>query len=342
MAVGWSPNTLETYGAGLLVFHIVCDERAVPEEERAPASADLLNVFISTLAGSYSVSTLNNYLAGVRAWHLLHRLPWLVDNAHQAVMLRGAATLARHHDATCNPTDRIGRDKRLPMTIAVLTRARGRLDTDTPLDAAVLACATTMLHAMARPGELTVPALAAFTAEEHVTIAHLRRDVVDRHGNKVSILRIPRTKSAPAGEDVFWAAQTDDTDPEWALDNHLRVNQPQADEHLFTYAAREKGGRRVRRPLTYQVFTRRLSKAIAAAGVTEKYSAHSFRIGGTMEYLLRGIPFAVVRVKGRWASDAFHVYLRQHAEVMAPYMQANPEVWRAMVHHIRVDLPTVR
>jgi hypothetical protein len=49
---------------------------------------------------------------------------------------------------------------------------------------------------------------------------------------------------------------------------------------------------------------------------------HGIRIGSTLEYLLRHIPFDVVKVKGRWASDAFLLYLRKHAQILAPYMQA--------------------
>ncbi|KZV78240.1 hypothetical protein EXIGLDRAFT_571631, partial [Exidia glandulosa HHB12029] len=76
-------------------------------------------------------------------------------------------------------------------------------------------------------------------------------------------------------------------------------------------------------PLTRHAFQKRLKAAAAAAGFALP-PTHSIRIGSTTEYLLRGVPFDVMRAKGRWASDAFLVYLRRHAEIMAPYMQANP------------------
>ncbi|TEB31909.1 hypothetical protein FA13DRAFT_1628746, partial [Coprinellus micaceus] len=49
---------------------------------------------------------------------------------------------------------------------------------------------------------------------------------------------------------------------------------------------------------------------------------HGIRIGPTLEYLLRGVPFDVMKVKGWWASDTFQTYLRKHAQILAPYMQA--------------------
>ncbi|KAF6746086.1 hypothetical protein DFP72DRAFT_1076671 [Ephemerocybe angulata] len=49
---------------------------------------------------------------------------------------------------------------------------------------------------------------------------------------------------------------------------------------------------------------------------------HGIRIGSAPEYLLRGVPFDVMKSEeGRWASDAFQLYLRKH-QILAPYMQA--------------------
>jgi hypothetical protein len=49
---------------------------------------------------------------------------------------------------------------------------------------------------------------------------------------------------------------------------------------------------------------------------------HSLQIGGMLEYLLRGIPFDVVKTMGRWSSNAFKIYLHDHAVIIAPYIQA--------------------
>ena len=75
----------------------------------------------------------------------------------------------------------------------------------------------------------------------------------------------------------------------------------------------------------------------AAAAKLTPLQDHSFRIGGTLEYLLRGLPFDTMRVKGRWASAAFLKYLRHHSEVMAPYMQANPAAYGNL---LRITLPS--
>ena len=51
---------------------------------------------------------------------------------------------------------------------------------------------------------------------------------------------------------------------------------------------------------------------------------HRICIGATLEYLLRGVPFDAMKVKGRWASNAFQLYLRKHNQILAPYMQLMP------------------
>jgi hypothetical protein len=76
--------------------------------------------------------------------------------------------------------------------------------------------------------------------------------------------------------------------------------------------------------------------AAAKAGV-DPLQGHGIRIGATLEYLLRGVSFEVMKVKGRWASDAFQLYLRKHAQILAPYMQA-----RSWQHEKFVQLTTPR
>ena len=96
-----------------------------------------------------------------------------------------------------------------------------------------------------------------------------------------------------------------------------------------------------RRPLTRYLFIKRIKTACQSAGFPVR-QGHSFRIGGTLEYLLRGNSFDQVKYHGRWASDAFRVYLRQHAEVLAPYIQAQPGLREAIWCQALPALPPVR
>lgn len=81
----------------------------------------------------------------------------------------------------------------------------------------------------------------------------------------------------------------------------------------------------------------RLTTAALSAGI-DSIKGHGIRIGSTLEYLLRGVPFDVVKSMGRWSSEAFVLYLRKHAIILAPYMQGHP----ILEPFTRYTMPPVR
>ena len=140
MTHAWEEDTRVSYGAGLLMWHCFCDAKGVPELGRAPATQALLSVFVAHLASAYSGKTIAGYLSGVRAWHILHGQPWMLEDREMETMLRAAAKLT---------PDTSKRNKRRPYTPAFMSAVRSQLDLDNPLDAAVFACLTTCFYASA-------------------------------------------------------------------------------------------------------------------------------------------------------------------------------------------------
>lgn len=319
----WADSTKETYGSGLLAFHTFCDFKAIPESERAPVAEDIMSAFIAHLAGAYAPSTVVNYVSAVQAWHDVHGLTWNINERETELLYKAARNLAP-------PTSK--RPAREPYTLATIAAIRERLDLTTPLHAAVFACLTTTFFAAARTGEFTIPNLKAFDPARHITRAGISVQQ-DRNGLQMTCFRLPWTKKSPIGEEVNWAKQVGPHDPGEALDNHLRINDPPAAVPLFAYRSRSSFI-----PLTRSKFLKVLDTAFAAAGLAP-LKGHGIRIGATLEYLLRKIPFDVVKVKGRWAGDSFLIYLRKHAQILAPYMQANPEVHSVFLQH---TIPPVR
>lgn len=285
--------------------------RSIEEHKRCPVAPNLLLEFLSSCAGSYSSSALSNYVAALKAWHLLHGRAWNIDLRELKSILDGVAACAPKSSKL---------PKRLPTTVDFIAKIRNYLDLNTPLDAAIFACLTTTFYCIARLGEFTVGAIRDFDPKKHIT----RRDVSeaqDRNGLPVMKFRLPYTKSAKSeGEETFWATQDSPTDPKSALENHLRVNPADSKAHLFAWK-HPKG----LRPLSKKEFLKRLTSATTAAGLPD-LKGHSLRIGGTLEYLLRGVPFDVVKSMGRWSSEAFTIYLRDHALILAPYIQASPSL----------------
>ena len=134
-------------------------------------------------------------------------------------------------------------------------------------------------------------------------------------------------KKSPIGEEVNWARQKGPHNPEEALNNHLCINDPPAAVPLFMYCSNSGFT-----PLTCAKFLKVLDTAIAAARLSP-LKGHGICIAATLEYLLQRIPFNVVKVKSRWAGDLFLIYLCKHAQILAPYMQASPEVHAAFLQH---------
>lgn len=323
----YAPATRSTYGVGLYAFHLFCQYKEIDEERRAPIQQTVLACFISSLAGIYGGSTIKNYLYGVRAWHIIHGLPWKVNDDEIKALLTASTKLAPKESS---------RKEKEPWTVDHLTAVCGQMDLNNPEDAAFLACITTAFWGAARLGEVTVPSLDAFDPALHVKRRDVESNVRDRNGLEQTVLFIPWTKVAKEkGERIFWAEQEGIIDPQAALANHLKVNNPTNDEHLFSFEIKGK-----RRPMSRNVFIRRMKRAISNAGLPN-LTGHGLRVGATLEYLLKGTPFDVVKAKGRWQSDAFRGYLRKHAQVMAPYMQkdANPGAYDTF---IRYAMPPVR
>ena len=308
MSVSWAQGTRTMYGSGLLAYHLFCDQRGIPEHQRCPASPILILAFIASSAGAYSGSTLANYVFAVRAWHILHGQTWLMVHTELKAALDGATILTP--PSSC-------RLKRQPITVQFLIAAKLKLDMMLPFNAAFYACLTTAFYSLARLGEFTVPSLKAFDPDRHVKRSNMssRRD---RNNFQVSVLHIPVTKTSRKGEDVYWSAQTDQSDPEAAIAHHFHVNMPPHTDHLFAW--RHPNGLR---PLTREAFMTTLKDLCKSLDI-ECILGHGIRIGGTLELLLRGVPFDVTKTIGRWSSQAFLVYLCDHAIVMAPYMQNTP------------------
>ena len=331
----WEEDTQVVYGAGLLMWHCFCDENGTSEEARAPATQPLLSMFVVHLAAAYSGKTISGYVSGsgVQAWHILHGLPWALKTAEMDAMLWAANKL----------TPNLARKKkRCPYTLDLIQAVRDHLNLDKPLDAVVFTCLTTCFYkpldavvftcltmcfyASARLGEFTVRALSSFNPNTHVTTQHLTYNQ-DCNGFKVTVLHLPRTKAAGnEGKDVYWASQEGSTDPTAALTQHLRINQPSVTSHLFAYKALN----------TCHALTK--TKFLERVAGLKLLQGHGIRIGSTLEYLLRGVPFDVMKAKGHWAGDSFQLYLRKHAVVIAPYIQATP------IHEnfIQYTMPPVR
>ncbi len=244
--------------------------------------------------------------------------PVVLDKKEMDAMLHAA------HKLMLNTSKR---EKRCPYTPNFIAAIRQHLDLDEPINAAIFTCLTTCFYALARLSKFTVHTLDSFHPSTHVTTQNLSYDQ-DCNGLKVTVLHLPLTKATGSeGKDVYWVSQEGEMDPMATLQNHLWINQLSEASHLFMYQAKN-----THQPLTKAKFLERVEKAAHVASL-KPLQGHGIRIGSTLKYLLRGVPFDVMKAKGCWAGDSFLLYLRKHAVIIAPYIQAAPILHKAFIHY---------
>jgi len=323
----WSDNTCATYGAGLLAFHIFCDKHSVPKSQHAPITLIILQAFISSMAGSFSHTTISNYVYGIQAWHVHHGIPWNVPLVDLHTLL----------NATCHLTPILStRPHREPYTVATIIALQAHLDLSNLVDTAIFACLTTAFYGIARLGEVTTTTQRDFNTSLHITPSDVCTEQ-GPHGKNITVFCIPHTKTSLTGQDIYWAAQADLSDPYWAWINHLRINEPPTNAHMFM-TKKQKGRTTTWTPLSRHTFLKCLTIVAQAAQLTP-LQGHSICIGSTLEYLLRGLSLKTMKAKGQWASNAFTMYLHRHVQVMALHMQVHPELHQSFMHHMVQPFP---
>jgi hypothetical protein len=187
MGSSWAQSMKETYGAGLIVFHMFCNTNDIEEDQRCPVAPALLLTFLSSCTGSYSGSALFNHAAGIKAQHLFHGRMWLILTNELKAILDGAKAC---------PPESSKQPKCLTFTPNILASICQHLNLNKPLDAAVYACLMTMFYCIARLGKFTVKTVKNFGPNKHIS----RRGVseaTDRHGHPIMKFHIPSTKTAP-------------------------------------------------------------------------------------------------------------------------------------------------
>ena len=75
--------------------------------------------------------------------------------------------------------------------------------------------------------------------------------------------------------------------------------------------------------MTKKVFLDQINSFALSLG-EDCLKGHGIRIGGTLEFLLRGMPFQVMKSLGHWTSETFTLYLHQDATIIVPYIQNYP------------------
>jgi hypothetical protein len=143
MLVSLEEKTRSNYGAGLLRFNQFCDTHDIAEADRCPASEVLISAFIASYAGLRSSDCINNWLSGIKWWHVFQGAEWYGGDM-LATVKKGVAKLV---------PDSSRRDKRHPVTIEHMHCLLHGLDLSNAKDAAVYGASSVAFHGLCRSAE---------------------------------------------------------------------------------------------------------------------------------------------------------------------------------------------
>lgn len=301
----WEIGTRRGHGAGLIRYAEYCHSRGIPEAARFPAHEELLVGFISWAAGRLGASAVDNWLSGIRAWHIYHGFPYPGEGS---IRVKAAlAAVAKTAPITSK------REARPPVTTLHLNALYHGLSFTNAFDIAVWAAACTAFWGLARLGELTTPSL-VFDPSRHAARSTGIRWNTDGHIRSVSV-DIPWTKTTKtAGATLLLTEEKYELScPYRALTAHFKANGGLSQAgHLFGYSTVNG----TIQPLVKPAMLARCEEVWTAAGLNLALG-HSFRIGGTSHLLARGTDVQIVQRLGRWSSDAFFLYWR-NAQAIIP------------------------
>ena len=177
---------------------------------------------------------------------------------------------------------------------------------------------TTMLWASCCLGFFRFMCAGEFSAANLRKPASIRASdlVVDYHANP-SMVRVFlwRAKTDPFGKGVsVYPGKTDSSlCPISALPNYLAI-WPPGEDSLFTHQSGT--------PFTRDHFVRGVKTALSAVHIAhEHYSGHSFRISAATAAAAVGVPAHIIKMLGRWSSEAYLLYVRTPGETLAAISQ---------------------
>ena len=287
------PATDRNYTYAVLRF-VRFAEEIDPCAPALPASPHMVSLWLASGFGRTGPGYAGQNLAALAAWHRLNGLPFATPS--DARMIYSGLLVAW-------PKNR--EQKRLvkkPVVPRYMIAIHQAFANGSPLEQAVLAVAKTAWAGQMRLGEILPQSAASLDRAKLPRREHWRPS--DRLQGS-SYIRLPWTKTTKfEGDKVSLLEQHPTFDASTAIMQHFTASRLPADALICEYVA---GG--VRKVLDKPTFMAICNDVWMRKG-WPRVTGHSFRIGGTTSLLLAGVNPEVVKMMGRWSSNAFQRYWR--------------------------------
>lgn len=296
----FAPNTHQTYKTGWRAFCAFKHQRLCVN---SPASVQSIREFVAWLSlRQLAPATIATYVSGVGYYHKIQGWQDPTQDFLVAKLLEGCRR------------DHVGNEKRLPLTLPVLSRLLQALTYVCSSEFEVKLFRAVMLSAFfgfMRIGEFAAKSqtclqenILLFSDVQFCDLGMATTSVV------VSFRHSKNNQSGPPQRIRLVQSVDRALCPVTALVAFAAV-RPHLPGSFFCHF----GGS----PLTQYQFNAMLKKVLAFVGMGGAlFRAHSFRIGAATTAFALGIPLDGVRSMGRWRSDAVQLYIRPVVECQMP------------------------
>lgn len=280
-------NTLASYGTAwrrYLDFCQACQFVSLP-----PVYATLrhhIGCFLTWLAGTLQTSTIEVYFNGIRA-QVLNETDGLIDISNDFALSRLLQGIRRTFPSSPR--------QKLPVLPIHLVNILSRMDTRSVTDTRDWAIFTLSFFGFLRRSE---------TAALRVS------DITFNEGYVAVSVRSSKTSRTPV--QILLAQRHDDLCPVRALQRYLAHVSPSVTLGQLPLFRAVVNGRLSTNGISKSTISARLKLWVHAIGLDAvSFSAHSLRRGGATAAAMAGIPDRLIKLHGRWASDAYLIYIRE-------------------------------
>lgn len=304
----WGEGTLKSYNSGVVKLHRFASVKKVEKSQILPISPALMKQFVvwaskksTNIAKedeSVKWSTLKAYIAGIKAWHLFHNkeYPYQVDRAIKTLLKATRMTEAKFEDI-----DR----KRSPVQLSDLIILLEILPSQGEAGIAMLCVALVAFWGTARLGEL-------LSDNPRKTLPRWD-DLEWNEDQSIVKIALHNAKTARPGEVQYISLERQNSllDPVSMLEEWFAFRHRKLSDEIFVVHVNDKKTRLGKQATISQLRsiwnTKRSKKKQMLHG-------HSFRIGGASLRWNLGADREEVKRAGRWASNAYIIYLRKFSE----------------------------
>lgn len=285
---GIRENTKRTYRSAQNDYIKFCEEYTL---NPLPASQECLMMYATQLYKRHMhINTIKVYLFAVRHYHIINKCnnPLLCTPRLNLVL--------KAIQLKC-----IKSKSKLPITYPILEKvyvALGRSRDERLMWAAM----TLGFFGLLRASEFTVPSQASFCNDKHLTVSDV--SLRSSHSNDTFMsVRVKSSKTDSKGFILHIGCSQHTVCAVCAMTDYLNTRAMSGSDPLFLFDNDTI--------LSRSILVSTTRSYLAMCGIDpEKYTGHSYRVGGATSAAEAGLSDWEIKAMGRWNSECYHRYIK--------------------------------